>query len=270
MHNPIVLLVLAILGFSVLTAVFKIIKSGFKLMSLLGFVVSISVFLFGIFLYVDILDFQDNFENSTKMFLLSDNESIITGFEGTMKSSADKPLFLSNEELDELSELYTIKDYSQMLGDNFKLFIINENSFNNLQANITIENDQFTLDEIQNFIKSEQPIESYVDYVLESEGITENKELIKEEFIKTIKSELGDDDIFKAMLFGNMISSAMETKGPLFLLINFQYGRIMIEKETLLFKTIKYIPPKYLESLMEEENKNGNTRQNNGSEQAQR
>lgn len=254
MQKLLPILILAVLCIAVIVAVIRLFKKGLKIGSFLSLVFSLTLLTFGAFLYLDINDFSNNFYNSSNMFVLVDNNTVLTGFYGMMEEEKEKPNFFTREMIEDMTTLYREDDYEKMKGNNYKMFIIDIRAFENID-NITIDDKKHSLGYIHSLILSEEPLEEYAGDLIENKDVPETaKEKIKQDLIEQTREEIGGDDAFRGALFASsLLGSAMEEQETIFLLKNFQLGMIEIHEESMLFKTIKYIPTPYLEAIIKED-----------------
>lgn len=266
--NFILILVFGILIIGVISALVSIFQTGFRMMSVITLVSSLTVLILGIFLYLDVTEFNDKFYTSPNMFMLVDNSTVLTGFYGVMESDKEKPHFFTEEMIEDMEVWYEEGDYDSMKGDNYKMFIVEIKAFEDVE-NITIDDTVYELEYLHSIILSDTPTEDFADGVIEREKIPDDKrEAVKQDLIKQTREDIGDDSAFRGAVFASgLLGSAFEEQGAFFLLKNFQYDMVKIYKEGMLFKTMKYMPLPYLEFLMRGEGEDGNIRQDNGSQQ---
>lgn len=253
MLNPLPLIIIGVLAISVVVAVVRMFQKGFKIGTFISLVFATLLLLFGAFLYMDVMNFSENFYTSSNMFVLTEGEEVLTGFDGMMETESDMPNFFTKADLEKMTGLYNEEDYESMLGDNYKMFIIDMEAFKTLEKNITIDEYNYTLEFVSGLMKSDTATEDYVDALLDRKGVEEkHRALLKDDLIKQTRDDIGDDYAFKGALFASaLLGSALEQQKTLFLLKNFQYSTIKIYEETMLFKSIKYMPVPYLEAIMD-------------------
>ncbi|MCK5107905.1 MAG: hypothetical protein KAQ83_04210, partial [Nanoarchaeota archaeon] len=126
--SPIIIIIIAIVFFLITKKIFKA----------LGFLLLISLIVFfisSILIYRDVQEFQNNFPNEEKLFLLEQNGNYAAGFiMSDLKNSQDVVL-LGNQNINEIRPLTK----HQILGDNYKLLIFKESAFNEVD-NINFAN----------------------------------------------------------------------------------------------------------------------------------
>ncbi len=243
----ITLIALAILAFSILYAAYKLITKGFKLFAFASLLFSLTLFISGLLLYLDIRDFQENFQDSEKIFLLSENGNILTGFTSTLQEGSE-PDEIPKERLAELQTYYNNKEYNKIKGENYKMFIIDASAFDFMEEEQEIEREKdfvYTKEFVFKFIKSENLADDFSREYIKQKSIDESRlEEIKKEFIENI-----EEDKFRAQLFSSLLEESSKQKGPLFLILFYREGDTLIYKETILFKLIKLLPEGIMEKL---------------------
>ncbi len=253
MANVLPIIILCVLTISVIVAVVRMFQKGFKIGTFISLIFATLLLLFGGFLYLDVTNFSNNFYTSSNMFILTEDNEVLTGFDGMMEMETDKPHFFTKEDIETMTALYQEEDYDGMIGDNYKMFIIDMEAFKTLEKNISIDEYNFTLEFVHGLIKSNTTTEDYIDELLNRKNVSEKyQDLLKEDLLKQTEKDIGDDYAFKGALFASgMLGSALEEQKTLFLFKNLQYGRMKIHEETLLFKSIKYMPVPYLEAIID-------------------
>ena len=182
--------------------VWGIFKKLFKLMFYAGVIILLLMAANAYFIYRDFMDLRENFGQSSKEAMLVDGSKVITGI--VLEGGSFETL--SDQQLDEISSGLKNKNYEEILGDNYKLMI--------LDADI--------VDDLDNEVE-----------VL---GQTMSQKEIK----KTLESGSSSE---KAALFAALLSKEIiANKNPLFFFSQFKDGNILIYPETALFKTVKLVP----------------------------
>lgn len=188
--------------FLVLVFVWGIFKKLFKLMLYAGIIILLLMAANAYFIYQDFMDLRENFGLSSKEVLLVDGSEVITG----IVLEGDSFETISNQQLNEISSELENENYEEVLGDNYRLMI--------LDAGIVED----------------------LDNEVEVLGRTMPQEEIK----KTLESGSSSE---KAALFAALLSEQIiANKNPLFFFSQFKDGNIIIYPETALFKTVKLVP----------------------------
>ena len=188
--------------FLVLVLIWGVFKKIFKLMFYAGIIVLLLMAGNAYFIYRDFMDLRENFGQSSKEAMLVDGSKVITG----IVLEGDSFEALSNQQLNEISSELENKDYEGILGDNYKLMILD------------------------------------VDIVedLDNEVEVLSQKMPQEEIKKTFESGSSSE---KATLFAALLSEEIiANKNPLFFFSQFKDGNIIVYPETALFKTVKLVP----------------------------
>lgn len=188
--------------FLVLVFIWGIFKKLFKLMFYAGIIVLLLMAANAYFVYRDFMDLRQNFGLSSKEVLLVDGNEVITGI--ILKGNDFETI--SSQQLNEISSKLKNKNYEGILGDNYKLMILDVGIVEDLGSEIEVL------------------------------GQTMPKEEIK----KTLESGSSSE---KAILFAALLSEEIiANKNPLFFFSQFKDGNIIVYPETALFKTVKLVP----------------------------
>lgn len=199
------LIIAVIIAVLIIILFFKLIKNVAK--SLLYSLI-ILVMLSGVFGFVlarDMRDFSRGMSENTAIFLLKENDTIVTGFtiENLNVSTAES---LEKLIIEKYHSYYEEIEYSKILGTNYKLFIIDIKAYPETQ--------NFDLLYVKEVFKGEQNI---ADLIEEAEDIPNNP-------AKT----------FLLLVLNNM------RKDPLYLMKEFKNSNLVIYPESFMFKVLQY------------------------------
>ena len=188
--------------FLVLVFVWGIFKKLFKLMFYAGIIILLLMAGNAYFIYRDFMDLKEKFGSSSKEVLLVDGSEVITG----IVLEGDSFEALSNQQLNEISSELENKDYEGILGDNYKLMILDADIIKDLDNKVEVLGQAMPQEEIK----------------------------------KTFESGSSSE---KATLFAALLSEEIiANKNPLFFFSQFKDGNIIVYPETALFKTVKLVP----------------------------
>jgi len=217
---------------------FWIVKKIIKGMIISGFILLIFLIVLGALIYTDGIKFQENIITTDSLFLFEDNKNIYTGFSAKFSeqySEDKKASSINTEELNIISKNYENEDLDSVKNEYYKVFIVNENTFEDLE-NIEIFNYNYSKKFIIDLIKSENPIERFADDYSKKTGL--KKEFIIEDISKGIK----DETEMKGMLFMRLFGTKIENRGALFIIEEYKEKNIMVYPETSVFKAMKLTP----------------------------
>ncbi|MDD5650538.1 MAG: hypothetical protein PHF86_09000 [Candidatus Nanoarchaeia archaeon] len=196
--------------------IFTVISMVFLFLILTTLVVSLT--------YLDFKDLDKNLNQNTSVIILADNSNYLTGGyinPGTMTSSNKAITNIQN---------YQNKSYKDILGNNYKLIIIDINYLEkNLPETLDYNKKSITKRDLINILRSENPKnELSILY-----NIPEN--------------ELGyTNEELRYQLFLNSLNSLIQKGGINIILLGFKSKEVIVYKETMVFKVIKILPFNYL------------------------
>ena len=194
--------------------------------------------IFGIFVYIDFLDLQKNLPVQDNIILLKDNNAYLTGITFNMKNinTEQLPNILTN------IDSYNSKSYSEILGSNYKLIIIDLSFIEeNLDSSFTITEQTITLNkqEILNLLKSADPLKEFL-----------TQKNLPEQTIQYFPAEYNSNEKLKAMLFLATNKDILEKQSILPVIKGFKTNQIIVYKQTVVFEFIKYIPLSLVETIL--------------------
>ncbi len=198
------LLIIAVIIVVLLTILlFKLIKNIVKALiyTLLIFIIISGVFSY--FLIKDMRDFSKGMSENTAIFLLKENDVIVTGFT-ISKLNVSTAKALNN--IDKYNSYYKDMEYNKILGNHYKLFIVDIKAYP--------ESQEFDLNYVKKVFKGEQNI---VNLIEEAENIPNNP----------AKS-------FMLLVINNM------RKDPLYLIKESKKSNLLIYPESFMFKVLQY------------------------------
>jgi len=211
---------LSVLG---IISIFGVIKKVFKVLSTVIIVVSIALALFSILLYSDVTDLAENFPTEDKLFLLDIDEKIVAGF--IIGKEGNPPIFLGDA--DTLNEAYGVKNYPEMLGSNYIMFIFKEEDIKT--ESIEMAGTTFQKDFVIEMLKSDQPMKLFNDKMA-------GENIAGIDGVET-------DGEFKALLFSTLFAGQQESFIE-------QLKKVFVYPQATAFKLLKYVPTKLVEKLM--------------------
>lgn len=222
---------------------FRLIKGFVKAFLLLSFVGLVIVVLFSFFVYRDVVDLRDNWPNSSKLLLVQSEGKLVAGFVSSL-SDGEEPLFLGSGEINSLQSAFEVKNFSSMLGDNYKLLVLDLDS---LVEDVEADNISFVMglyvskEDIVSILGSGDASGFLVDKVLLDKGLSaDNRVLVEGEVLRVVGS-----DKVKSRAFWALLSQLFKEKGSdagSFVLKQYSSGKLIIYPETDVFKVVKFVP----------------------------
>jgi len=223
---------------------FKLLKSVVKALLWVGAVGIILVILLSFFVYKDVSDLRENWPVSQKLLLAEKDGKLVAGLVSSLSNAGVEPEFVTAEQLVSLQSSFNNKDFASMIGDNYKLLIMDVDS---VLAEVKAE--QFSFGEMNvsrgdvvSILESDDAFVVLVDRLMvDKSSDSKTRAQVEADVVKSA----GSQEKVKAMAFGVLIAQLFSEKGPqagLFVLKEFKSGGLVVYPETAVFKTIKFVP----------------------------
>jgi len=225
--QAIILFVVAVL---IIFLLFKILKSLFKAIIYFLALVSIIIIISSAFVYMDARGFKEGLDNASNVFVLSDENSLVAGYE-SRSDRPDERSYFSVDELRDLQGPFEEGELDDMLRDRYKLFIIDISSFSDDDKDVGLGNETYELERILGAIEHPEPLE----YLFEMGDVLDAASTLA-------AMDLEDETEFKGFLFAVLYSEFTKEYGSFFLIRGYKEERITIHPETLVFKFLKRVP----------------------------
>lgn len=225
----ITIIIFVVVSIVILKIVTKLIKAILMILIIAFLITSI----FGFFTYQDAVELKDNLETKPKLMLLQDNEKIIAGF--VTADFEKEPEFLTISQITEYQNNFKKDDYKKMLGDNYKMFIIDLKAFDIVDEQVNFNGKKASKNSLYSMLKSNDPFSLYKS----------------ETGIDPALMGISDPVEFKANIFGILFSEAIDKRGTLFIFNEYKKKNVIIYPETAVFKFIKIIPTSFIKNLLE-------------------
>ncbi len=210
----------------VLSLVFTLLKKLIKWFFIINILVVIVLVIFSYMVYTDAKQFQENFPDAEKLFLLDINNKIVAALSVTTQD--EEPVAFSADQLPAYNK--------ELAEDYYRTFTVKLEAFDFIET-VEISDDILPASFIYELLESDDAISLYAQK--KAEGVPGSSvELIKE----SIAERIADNTEFKSQLFGTLLGKAMEQKGPQFILEGLKSETISIYPETIIFKIIKKAP----------------------------
>lgn len=256
----IVLIVLIIFGISLLLSIYQLVRVGPSLRAAGSVVISAILFILVVFVYLDMADFRDKFEDSDKLFLLQDGEQqFIAGFSGQLMGGSTAT-FLDAGLLEKKQAEYDAKDTEAFVGSHYKVFVLQPAIFEQITMNIEFGDASFTPLEFQDIIGSDQPASSFAESYLTKLGMDSEDADLKSQFITSLPEQVEDDTSIRGLIFAKLFFAGNEVNSN-FLIRAISSGNVEVFEETALFILFRYTPPFLLEQVAQFEETNESTGQ---------
>ncbi|MFC1647832.1 hypothetical protein ACFL1B_00370 [Nanoarchaeota archaeon] len=214
------LLIAMFLGLFTAYVIIKFVKKGIGLLFGIGIAIGMILLFVGFLVITDALDFRDNFSNSKSIFILADEDGYMTGVVLNF-NDLDRGVE-PYEDLDDITENKAPDGY-------YKVFILTKEMLKNSNiSDIDIGVADLTKEKLIDILYSEAPSELIA---AETMGIE----------AREIEDIWGDNDRLRRDLFTYILVDVFG-RDPMTLIYGVKNGNIIIYPESLMFKTIKYIP----------------------------
>jgi hypothetical protein len=210
----------------------------FILVCIVGSVIS------GYYIVKDANDFKNNFQNSTNMILLKQANSSETSFIAGSIINAEKKEFktMNKEQLLEVEKAFDKDKFSSLNKEYYKIFVIELKAFDNISlGEITNSNVNLTKEEIKTVLLSSNAKDELAKIVAKKTSTS------KEVVLKQISAT---NEEIKNYLLSYYISTVFNPKDTSKFILELKNNNIKVYQETALFKIVKLIPVKILDTLV--------------------
>lgn len=255
----IVLVVVAALAFLLLKSILKAIAIAVGIMFILSIII-------GALVVMDIAKMKDPMTTENKLIIMKDGNTALSGLViGKVSGEIDfakmkeqgELVFLDQAKLNQYSSALASNNLDALLEGNYKVFIIDLKTFDGVET-AKFNELEFSAPFLVSVMKSDNPIDAFLtDDTLEKmmnsgaintvKSIDEakaNKDQIKSLF----DEQTGGSEGFKSVLgFGLLVS--MMKENPATLIKAYQAKNIIIYKETITFKMVKFLPVSLVKSM---------------------
>ena len=220
------LIIGAAVFFIALAVIFAVVKGIMKIIFSVFSVVIVLVLIGGAFIASDIMDLKENFPNEEKTMLLKGENKALVG-SIIISLEDENPTLISQEQLNSYSNYLQEENLKAVLGDSYKLIIIDLDVLRDLEAETFDIGDEYSKEFLISILESDEP---------------------KNLFIEEYGGEPTIDDLeLKAAIFGVMFGNI----GPITLIEQYKNENIIFYPETAVFKVMRYLPVSLFKDAME-------------------
>jgi len=209
-----VLIIILLLAIGLI--VFKVTKSILKAIFFAAAILTLIIVIFGGLLISDAVKFKENFPTQPSLYLLEEDNILIAGFSTIFKEGAE-PDYIAEDQLNSFQISYKKENFKEIIGDNYKVFLIKKEIFASLNE-IRTGDDALTIEEWSDLLESDTS-----DDVFKASGVNDETE-------------------FKGLLFALGFMTILDEKGAFIIFEEYQEKNIKIYPETIFFKSIKLVP----------------------------
>ena len=214
-----------------------------KIVSLIGFIIAVLVSVFGFLALRDANDFKERLPVEPNIFLLVDGGDILAGAKNMMHES--NPEAVTEEEMAVYQQLLDNEDYKNLLGRNYKVFIVYTKAFGST-ADAEIGDTGYTKDLILESLGSDSVRDLIIEKAIKETIIPKG---LKDVARAQIEGSMPSEQELRTMMFMLLLGAAAEEQGPIFLINEYKAGNIDIYPETILFKFIGMVPESIIENI---------------------
>ncbi len=209
-------------------------KNLFRIISIIWLIMFVVMVVFGLLIYADAVEMKEKMAEMPSLFLLQQDGRIRAGFSvmGEEPELIEKPR--------SFQQSYNDQEYDSILGSTYyKVFIFDFSIFNDTE---TLDIDEFSIpiETVSDIIRANSSNDVFTEYIMgDGNAVGMNFD------------EIGTDANLRNILFVTLFGKKVEEKGPAFLLEGIKQEEIEVQKESIIFKTIKYFPSSILQKAME-------------------
>ena len=218
-----ILAVIIVIVLSVLKIIHSIIRT-------IMVIIFISIFAFGLLIYLDSKEMQGQIQTKDKLMLLDYGGVVVAGF----TVGRGQPDIIEAPESYDVA--YANKDYKSMKGQSYLLFLVKKEALQSVDT-VDISGYQFTLTELNSLFVSQNPRKLIEDKVMADQNITEDQRAAVTE---QVELALGSQNRFKGLVFAQVFSQFNEDQE--FLVYNIKDENIVVYPEPFSFKMIRWTP----------------------------
>ncbi len=235
---PYLYLILSIVALILLFIIFKtVLKAFFKIFLYAFLILFVATGVFGYLIYRDAMDFKEKFTVSDNLFLLVDNGRIISGF---VMHKAGEPGALTTEQLDVIRSEYNGGKFTGNLAQYYKTVVIKTEVFN-ASGSVDYSGQKIEKRLMLEVLRSDNPVDTYLDARQRELGLIQIDR-------EATKSAIGISDEELKLSFFVLLYADDLGVNPLKIILQYKKGNIAIYPETVMFKTIRYLPLNLVET----------------------
>ena len=221
-----------IIALFVLFLIYRITKRIIFTIILFSFLITALLAVFSFFIYSDFKNFEKGMSSGEKLILLSKEDKILAGISLIDLEENSPKEVLNKQRLDVLSQNYKDKDYNEILGNKFKLIIIDIRFFEMYLEDSDLEENGeqvLTRQQALDILRDDESLQEYFES--EFEGATDNPYELR------------------TLLFITAFSKIIENKSPLFLFEEYKKSTIMVYEDSIMLKILRNIPAGILDKI---------------------
>ncbi|MFH1849922.1 MAG: hypothetical protein ABH879_07120 [archaeon] len=219
-----------------------IIKAAVKVLFLLSFIFGAVISIAGYRAYEDAVELRERLPSEPSRRLLIDDGRVLACVNS---SFAVKSAQLStNAAIEEFQGAFDQGNLEKIRGSNYKLFIIDIDSFDS-EGQVEMGEDVFERAELIAILRSANATDGFSAILADSRGLP--IESVKGPLMEQFR--IDDDSQMKGLILRMLISDKMDEEGSAFIFSEYRKGNIQIYEETIVFRFIKHLPASIMDRI---------------------
>lgn len=227
------LILIALLAF----LFYKLTKAVIKTIILVIVAALLMLLIFGFLVVRDVNDLRANLPVKDSLILLEHQGQPVAGLAGPFMAE-EQPEFISEEQLNQIKAEGFGEAY-------YKVFLVKSSAFDEI-TEINFDEQILTKEYVFSVLESEDPLDQLISERLRQEGMAATPEVMAAARAEMAKQGAKTDTDARNIMFGLLMASGIEKKGPLFIIEEFKDGQVEITPETVAFKLIKILPISFI------------------------
>ncbi|MFH1409755.1 MAG: hypothetical protein ABIH34_07625 [Nanoarchaeota archaeon] len=237
------IIVLVVLYFSIMLFL-KATKRFIKLIFKVNLVIMIIIGLGGIYVYWDATQLREHFAEDPKLMILVEDSIVLSAVR--LGPSSEVPVYIKEPELIHYQQIINKGDYSGLLENNHKIFIIELDTLLPLEG-IDVGDELLNETDILAILKAEDGLRTFAEIGLRS--YPEVSEVMIQNTEQSLAEQYGSSAEVKSRLFGVGLGRSIE-KDPNFLIRQYKRDQVIIFPETIVFRIMRLVPEVMLDKVM--------------------
>lgn len=237
----IIVILLILFGIFAFVIFFKLIKNVVKALFYVFGLIAFILLIIGLIVLVDANNFKKEFQQGTAKYLLVDGEEVLAATVIDGKNLKLQTLTGTQTEADEL--FWQNNDTEQLRGNHYKLFIIEKSVLDEIDERIEYGEYNFSSQRLLEIIQDEDPINALAGDIAVS--LDAPQEMVAQQ----LNARYADAGELRSELFAAELTLLFPTRLDL-VMSHLKDGSIQIYEESMLFKTLKYVPASFIKSAL--------------------
>jgi energy-coupling factor transporter transmembrane protein EcfT len=243
----IVYLIILVLFIAAAIVIFKITKTVFKAIMFTVALFFLILIVFGIVIIQDAKSIKDDFPTKPSLYLFEYPEGKLSaGMYGVLSSDLGSMHFVKQEQLALYQLSFEKNDLKSIKGNNYRLFIVKENTFDSLETLNISETEVISREQFFTVIGSENSIDEYIKLRVGANPPENIKTALKNTLAQ---SNINTDAELRGMFLLVGLGSMIEKQGSLSLIQNMKDGKLIVYPKTIIFDILEVLPVSTIQSI---------------------